>query len=174
MARDIEEFLRRAAERRNKNQQAGGKRPSNRPPPVTPPPVEPPRQKISQRDLVAESSRASSLPSKQPKKESVSEHVKRYIDVSDVADVTDITDHASHLAEVIERADDKIDQHVHDVFDHEVSKINEPGSGVTKVQGKASSPIAQDLLNLFKSPRSIRQAIMVSEILKRPDFSDED
>lgn len=172
MARDIEEFLRRAAERRKKNQQGGGKRPTPSPPPASPPPTPPPRQPMTQR----ESRPAANLPSnKPPKHETVTEHVNRYIDVSDVADVTDVTEHASHLAETIEHADDRMDQHVHDVFDHEVGNIHDPiGNPAIPTPGQNISPIAQDLLNLFKSQHSIRQAILVNEILKRPDFDDED
>ena len=116
------------------------------------------------------------LPSKRPpKQETVAEHVKRYIDVSDVADVTDVTDHASHLAESIEHADDRMDQHVHDVFDHQVGEIHDPtGPPAVPIPGQAVSPAARDLLQLFTSPRSIRQAILVNEILKRPDFDDDE
>jgi len=62
---------------------------------------------------------------------------------------------------------------VHDVFDHEVRSINEPNSS-SPSPGKTVSPFARDLLDLFKSQKSVRQAILVNEILKRPDFDDED
>ncbi len=168
MARDIEEFLRRAAERRKKNQQGGGRPPKSDPPPQpTPPPA--PRPPVARR----ETRTPTALPSKQPAHESVADHVRRAIDVSDVADVTEVTDHAGQLAEVIELADDHMDQHVHDVFDHEVRSINEPNSS-SPSPGKTVSPFARDLLDLFKSQKSVRQAILVNEILKRPDFNDED
>ena len=34
------------------------------------------------------------------------------------------------------------------------------------------SPVATDLIQMLRDPTSIRQAILVSEILRRPDFDD--
>ena len=35
-----------------------------------------------------------------------------------------------------------------------------------------SSQIARELVQMLKSPATVRQAIVVSEILKRPDFEE--
>lgn len=173
MARDIEEFLRRAAERRKQNQQGGGNRPS----PAARPEPEPPRQSIARRDVVdpevvptiaSQSSRPmpSSMPSSHSTSdESIDDHVRRYLNVSDV------TEHASHLAEVIENSDERMEAHLDQVFDHDVGKLGS-GRGTTDELERefASNKIAEDLLQLFRSPESIRQSILVAEILKRPSF----
>jgi hypothetical protein len=171
MARDIEEFLRRAAERRKQNQQGGGK------PPVARPVSPPPRKPITERSVVVPEV-VTPLPSQQPRplpsetptyigNESVADHVRRHIDV------TDVTEHASHLAEVIENADERMEAHLDKVFDHDVGRLG-TGQGTTDELNRdvASNAIAEDLLELFQSPKSIRQSILVAEILKRPNFDD--
>ena len=169
MARDIEEFLRRAAERRKQAQQGGASQQPKRPPAQQRPPTPPPRQTISDRDVVPT---RTVFPEQQPHsigEESVSEHVRRHIDVSDV------TEHASHLADDIEQADERMEAHLDQVFDHDVGKLGS-GKGATDKLDRRSdtNAVAKDLLKLFRSPKTIRQSIMVAEILKRPDFSDDE
>lgn len=173
MARDIEEFLRRAAERRKQNQQSGG----NRPRPAARPDSPPPRQSLSNRDVVEpevvpsiapQPSRPlpSSIPaSRSTGEETFDEHVRRHMDV------TDVTEHASHLAEVIEHADERMEAHLDQAFEHSFGKLGS-GRGTTDELEReaASNQVAEDLLQLFRSPESIRQSILVAEILKRPDF----
>ena len=125
MARDIEEFLRRAAERRRNAQQGGGQqRQPARPQPKSPPP----RQPISDRDVVQPRKKAAPLPSKEPAravvKESVNDHVKRYLDVSD------IETHVEELGDVIEQADERMEAHLDKTFDHDV------GNRGSKKKGK--------------------------------------
>jgi len=172
MARDIEEFLRRAAERRKQAQQGGGggqQRPPAQRPPAQRPDPPPPRQTISNRDVVPTRTK---FPEQQPHsigEESIDEHVRRHIDVSD------IVEHVDHLAEDIEQADERMEAHLDQVFDHDVgsSKFG-TGKGATDELHRAtrSNTAAQDLLKLLQSPATVRQSIMIAEILKRPDFSD--
>ena len=171
MARDIEEFLRRAAERRKQAQQGGGggqQRPPAQRPPAQRPAPPPPRQTISSRDIV---SNRTQFPEQQPHsigEESIDEHVRRHIDVSD------IVEHVDHLAEEIEQADERMDAHLDQVFDHEVGSKIGSGKGATDELKRATrnNSAAQDLLKLLQSPATVRQSIMIAEILKRPDFSD--
>ena len=170
MARDIEEFLRRAAERRKQAKQGGGqKRPPAQRPPAQRPTPPPPRQTISARDLVKPRTK---FPEQQPHSigdESVSEHVARYIDVSD------IVEHVDHLAEDIEQSDERMEEHLEQVFDHDVgSKKIGSGKGATDELKRVmrANDTASGLLKLLQDPETIRQSIMVAEILKRPDFSD--
>ena len=173
MARDIEEFLRRAAERRKQAQQGGGAQqqrpPAQRPPvqrpakPLRQTPTPAPRQTITERDII-EPREISSIG-----QESVEEHVRRHIDVSDVSE------HADHLADVIEQADERMDAHLDQVFDHDVGKLGSGKSATDELVANVNkNPIASDLLKLLQDPKSIRQSIMIAEILKRPDFDDEE
>lgn len=184
MARDIEEFLRRAAERRKKQQQqqqGGARRPAQPPqrqqPPVQrqpaqrqpvrqPPKRQPPKQRP--RTLVDAKEIEFVTPKKKGmRNESVREHVKNYIDTSDIAE------HAEHLGERLQQVDERVDERIHSKFDHDVGKLGRKPSVTDQISestGDDVSPIAQDLLELLSKPKTIRQAILVSEILRRPEI----
>ena len=42
------------------------------------------------------------------------------------------------------------------------------------IVGASVSPVASDLIQMLRDPTSIRQAVLVSEILRRPNFDNED
>lgn len=176
MARDIEEFLRRAAERRQQQKNQGQKAPPARPvrrplPEIEVEIVEPradkaPRRKQNVRPSIAEKQ-------KDFRHQSVAEHVQQHLDTSKIAQ------HADNLGDRIASVHDKVDQAVHRRLDHNVSKIDDrptitddPRPGV--VGGEEISPIAVELLQMLSQPKSIRQAILLSEILKRPEWDSDD
>lgn len=175
MARDIEEFLRRAAERRKQQQQkkAGGGAP----------PPKPVREIIETAEVEVVQPVEVVRPAKpvKPKKrkrlvpqpkdlrnESVADHVRSHIDSSDIAE------HAEHLGDRIQTADDRIAARLKRKFDHDVSKLDDlptvQDDEVAKVTEQETSMIADGLVQMFRSPKSVRQAILISEILKRPEF----
>ena len=173
MARDIEEFLRRAAERRKQQQQKQQ-------------PAQPrkPRRVVEAADIeiVDPIQIVEPVPSKPPRRvqqtprkprrslreQSVSEHVQEHIDTSDVSE------HAEHLGERIQRADDVISKRIHQKFDHDVGRLEDTPTvqddEVASVVEDQASKMASDLLRMLSRPESVRQAIMISEILKRPNF----
>jgi len=135
MARDIEEFLRRAAERRKQNQGKAA------PPPVEPePPVrapEPKKQRLAnesnaskqpeQIDPYAEKARSREAgqskpapppkaPPKRQQRESIAQHVRKSIVVSDV------TENAEHLGEEVGLADEKVEARLAK-FDHSMGSL---------------------------------------------------
>ena len=163
MARDIEDFLRRAAERRQqqlKQKQAGGQ--ASPPPRATPPPVQPrpkPRTLVSREDIDVVDMRD----------QSVAEHVKSHIDTSDIAS------HAERLARDISQVDEKVEARLHQKFDHGLGKLESrkaieapPEATVDEV-----SATALGLVEIIRSPKTLRQAILLSEILRRPQFDDD-
>ena len=178
MARDIEEFLRRAAERR-KQQQQKHQQPAEPPksrrvveaaeieivePLEVVQPVKPrPTRQVRKTKIIQKPRKRKSL-----RDQSVSEHVRQHIDTSDVSD------HADHLGERIQRADDIIDQRIHRKFDHDVGQLDDMPSvqddQVAKVEEEKASRIAVDLIEMLSKPESVRQAILISEILNRPNF----
>lgn len=144
MARDIEEFLRKAAERRNKagNQpppQAAGK------PPAPPPP---PRTLVSEVVDVDEIEVVGG-----------DRIANRHIDTSRIAQ------HAAQLGGEVSLADDKIEARLHEKFDHDVGRLKKKSQ-----TGAKQSTGGSELLRLLQTPKTIRQAIIVAEILKRPEF----
>lgn len=180
MARNIEEFLKRAAERRKQQQQ-------NQPPPAQPPRqtrrvVEPAEIEIVEPVQVVKPLKAKS---KQPRKslakerptlkrdlrdQSVADHVRQHIDTRDVSQ------HAEHLGERIQHVDDEVSARIHRIFDHDVGQLDDmptvQDDEVATVTDMQYSKLANDLLNMLSNPESVRQAIMVSEILRRPNFDD--
>ena len=112
------------------------------------------------------------------RQESVSEHVRRHIDSTDVSSHAEsIGDHAENLADRIQQTDERLEARLHQKFDHRLGKLDTKLE--TEVEKAASvsvdaiSQISSDLIKLLTSPTTVRQAILINEILSRPDFDDE-
>ena len=172
MAKDIEEFLKMAAKRRQQQKKQGGRPAGAAPvPPAAPAPARPaparraPIQPATDEEIVVV---GKTTPMRH---ESVAEHVKSHIDTSSLGE------HASHLGEEVALADDKLDARLHGKFDHsighlKIDKSHSAFSTTTTTTKVDVSPIADDLLNMLSNPKSIRQAILLNEILQRPNFDD--
>ena len=163
MARDIEEFLRRAAERRKQQLQQ-----------PKPPPAQRPPQRLE--EVISEVEIVDAAP-RPAREQGVAEHVRSYINTSDIAE------HAEHLGERIQNVDERVADRLGEKFDREVARLDD-GNSVTdqshSVTDQSHSPadrgqasvVSQDLIQMLSSPQSLRQAILVSEILRRPHFDD--
>jgi hypothetical protein len=160
MARDIEEFLRKAAERRNRAQQE--RAPTPQPPsqpPATPrtqfsrPPIEPRRS-------VEEDDEEVLVPEIVEERESVKDHVRRHINTKE------IVEHVAHLGEEVALADDKLEARLHQTFDHDVGKLAHSTDPYTDQKAQSQN----DFMRFLRNPKTVRQAIVVSEILKRPEW----
>ena len=155
VADEIEKFLRRTVQRRP----AQDTRPVRAQEP-SPPVAEPVRAEVVGEQRVGGQ---------------VTEHVKEYLDEQD------FTRRGDQLGKEVAQVDQKIGQHLQQVFDHRVSKLE-------TVPGEAAAPpvayeppdlvgtaadipdtFATGLLGLITSPDSLRQAIILSEILHRPE-----
>lgn len=188
MARDIEEFLRRAAERRQ--QQKGGAKPPKAPRPQRPAPdpvviddveiLDEPAQARPRRPIESkiESKIDPKLNTKIKSKpnlssigtQSVADHVKSHIDTSDIAE------HANNLGERIVGVHDAVEARIHGRLDNDISVIDDKPT-VTDDQpaaifGAKNADKAKALRRLLSDPTSVGQAIVIAEILKRPDFDD--
>lgn len=174
MPRDIEEFLKMAAKRRQQQKKQGG-RPATpagggAQRPQTPPPQAQRRSIRPATDdeivIIGGPESASRQPAGGT---SVADHVRSHIDTSALGE------HARHLGEKVALADDKLDARLQSTFDHDVGnlKIDTSQSAfatTTTTTAKTVSPIASDLLDMLSNPKSIRQAILINEILQRPKF----
>jgi hypothetical protein len=71
---------------------------------------------------------------------------------------------------------DDVDE-VKQKFDRGAKKFESKRGGRKDVDsdivGQAISPIVTDLIQMLRDPKSVQQAILMSEILRRPDFGDE-
>ena len=174
MARDIEEFLRKAAERR-KQQGAGAKTPKPqqpkprqplaRQPPQVPKPPQRSRQRppaapvepvivLDQTDIVEKSRLASNFKSS--------------------IDTSSISKHADGLGKGVRSAVKRLDRGVDQYLDHDIGKLgNTPtvtNDPEPKIAGAKDMTMVAELRKLLANKKTVGQAIILSEILKRPDF----
>ena len=82
-------------------------------------------------------------------------------------DTSDITASATRLGAEVGQADEKVEAHLHEKFDHKLSRIDDPDDEVGAAAGAA---FAARMAELFRNPQSIQQAFILNEILNRPDF----
>lgn len=182
MARDIEEFLRKAAERRQQQNQ-GGKpaqqpqqpgpaqpvrpaAPPQRRPPPRPPVVEP----IVLTDVeIVEPAPSRLRPANDGlRNESVADHVKNHINSSR------LSEQSSHLGEGIADVHERVESRVHQHLDHDISVVDDKPTITddmpSNIFGAASNELAKELLQMLQDPKAVGKSIIVAEILKRPQF----
>ena len=173
MARDIEEFLRKAAERRQQQKGGAPQQQPQRKPPRT---EEPMIIEAVEADIVEARPvrRSVQSPPRRPRKEAsirnqgVAEHVQSHIDTSDIAE------HAASLGERITSVHDQVDARIHKRLDRDLSAIDDHPSVTEaprpKIFGARNADAAAKLHKLLQNPESVGQAILLAEILKRPNF----
>lgn len=184
MARDIEEFLRKAAERRQQQKGGGGKQPQQRPPQQQPPR----RRPVAQEPVIIDEVQAEIVqPARRPapprqrpaqspprkkssiREQSVSDHVKSHIDTSSIGN------HADQLGERISSVHDKVDARIHQRLDRDLSRIDDTPSVTDAprkvIFGKRTDAAAAEIREMLSNPKSVGHAILIAEILKRPDLN---
>jgi hypothetical protein len=143
MLRELENLLQEITEQR----------PAKAPPRSTRPPAQPPPIEYLDAET-AEIIEAEPVGAH----EAVADHVTQHLDTSD------ITSRTSLLGATVGMADDKLEARIHGKFDHDLSKIDERPT----VAAEPVKPTASEIAELLRSPKSIRQAVILSEILNRP------
>lgn len=164
MSDEIDEFIRRAAEKRR---QAQGQRKPARPAPIAPP--APPPTPV--RRLAPEIVEAEII-------EDVSAHVARSVNAAA------FDQHAAGLLDDdVDQADERVEARLQRTFDHKLGRLSqidstEKGSAPTtrsatdaaaQVTTADANPMLSFLVKSFGSPQSIRQAVILSDILTRPE-----
>ena len=108
--------------------------------------------------------------------ESVAEHVRRHISTKD------IQEHAQSLGHEVSQTDENLESHLHDVFDHDVGSITEhldeeirQGTDSDVWDSSSSRTTAAELRNaaiveMLQNPDTVKNAVILHEIFKRPDF----
>jgi hypothetical protein len=69
----------------------------------------------------------------------------------------------------VEQADEAMEHHVAETFDHRVGRLGDTKSRRTQVTGRSRSAAAERLFQALSRPQDVRQAIIVAEVLKRPE-----
>ncbi|MEZ6093531.1 MAG: hypothetical protein R3C03_04725 [Pirellulaceae bacterium] len=119
---------------------------------------------ISSNDLIDDSEiEVVNEPRRSIGRESVKEHVKRHINTGEIAE------QVSHLGEQVGLADDKLEARLHDKFDHEVGALDHGPDPYENVYGDVKKKVSP-IVELLRNPKTFRQALIVSEILKRPNL----
>lgn len=161
---EVGEFLRRAAQRRAATGQAAqsaslpsgqqSPRPRQRPSDYTPVEAEP----VTEAELV----------SPPPTGAAVAQHVRQHLDTSA------ISARATALAQVPQHVTQAIEAHVHQVFDHQVGRLASQPTVTAEPQAApaATQPDVQaaaaGLAPLLAAPERLREAIILTEILRSP------
>lgn len=143
--RTIEEKLRNEVEeflRQVKGEQP--QHPQNPPRPVT----------ISSRPVPAQPVETSRV--------SIQEHVVRNISTADV------TQHAATLGAELGQTDERFQAQLQERFQHHIGAL-EPQQQTVEPR-RSQNHAAAEIANLLKSPNGVRQIIVASEILRRPEF----
>jgi len=166
LAQEIERFLRRAAEQRQ------GKPPAQVEVLVPAAPVE--RREVRsippvRAEVVFAEPIGPETDGAWTARHEVAEHVDKDLDT------TGITQHADQLGDNVARADDKLETRLHKTFDHRLGSLRQQGSIRPNASGDAvgatdpRAPLtAGTLASMLSNPRTARQAVILSEILRRP------
>jgi hypothetical protein len=161
LRREVDEFLKRA-----QGQQQPRQAPS--PPAVTRPPTRrekkpaPPQTEKRPRTI------ARPLESDTSAGETVAQHVAQHIGASRA-----VGQHAEQLAAEIGQTDERMQEHLREKFTQPLGsltpQVQSPAASETRPQ-QARSAAARDLLDMLATPAGMRQAVVASEILRRPKF----
>jgi len=92
----------------------------------------------------------------------VAEHVTGHLDTTEYAE------RASHLGETVGEADERLEEHLHEAFDHQLGALKHEDLDASSDK-KSSESSPQGLRQLFSSKSAIRNAIVFREIIDRPD-----
>ena len=85
------------------------------------------------------------------------------------------SEHSVKFASQVDLADDDMDAHLRQVFDHKLGSLK--STPITNATGAAASPSLQlvatatqtNLLRMLRTPTGMRDAIIISEVLRRPE-----
>jgi hypothetical protein len=170
-ADEIKEFLERAAKARD----ARHPRPVR---PVEPRPVQP--RPIQARPVQARPAAERPVQAELVGDEPVGAKIGRQVEKD--LDTREFTQRTTQLGSEVAQADRQIDQHLHEVFDHYVSKLElVPGEAAAApvavgpaelagaVQPDDSSLFLSGLTDLLTNPETLRQAIVLNEVIRRPE-----
>ncbi len=159
---EIEEFLRRANERRaDKNRGAA--------PPAQPQKKQQREQPVQQPSRPAKPKQDTADKKKRRERESVTQSVEEHLGSGK------FEAREQSLAADVTRSETEMSEHVHQVFEHRLGSLGEstaegqPASGETKATQSAQQKAeALAVAGLFLNQENLRRAVVLREILERP------
>ncbi|HEY2415253.1 MAG TPA: hypothetical protein VGI40_23625 [Pirellulaceae bacterium] len=90
----------------------------------------------------------------------------------DLRETQQIGEHTRRLGAEVDASDNKMQSHLHQVFDHQLGRLKSSSVETALVESERSaSELSLDQIRrMLLSPGSIRDAIVMAEILKRPEL----
>ncbi|HIN95550.1 MAG TPA: hypothetical protein EYN03_07875 [Planctomycetes bacterium] len=88
--------------------------------------------------------------------------------VTDHLNTTEYADRASHLGEEVGEADERLEEHLHTTFDPMLGTLEHEDLDPSSEE-KSSESALQGLQQLLRSKSALRNAIILREIIDRPD-----
>ena len=176
MKDEVEEFLRRVAQLRAQAEaqaRAQQQRPGIQPPPPQAPPpprlTPPPARLVPTREEIVylEPAEAEVVDAELAELgDDVGRHVQQHI-----RGPAEIAEHTRHLGEEVDQADDKLESRLHQTFDHQLGRLHKTASDTAAVEHVKPAPDVTlgEIRDLLSSPASIRDAIVMAEVLRRPE-----
>ena len=123
---------------------------------------EEPRPAQPKKPVVVVQKPATIAPPRETRRESLQEHVARNISTADV------TQHMATLGAEVGQADEKMEAHLIEKFQHQVGALEHRQKRPER-QVKQNTAAAE-FAKLLRSPNGMRQVIIASEILRRPEI----
>ena len=171
MRDEVDEFLRRVAQMRaaaEAQAKAQQQRPVPAKPPAPPRPV-PPQRLVPARQEVTYVEPAEAEIVDVEIADRVEGFNRRV--AQDLRGAEQIAEHTRHLGEEVDQADDKLEARLHQVFDHQIGQLKKSTMEAAAILSSdpAAEGTARDMLQMLRSPQSVRDAIVMAEILRRPE-----
>ena len=165
MRDEVEEFLRRAAARRA---QAEAKRREQQQQAAQPAPPPQQRQPLVQRPIAIQTE-----PLVEIVEAEVADTSSRFSSSvsQNLRGTTEIARHASSLGAEVDQADDKLEARLHKTFDHQLGQLKDTTTAAPVKEAMQTSDAllaSMNLTRLLSNSQSIRNAIILSEVLNRP------
>jgi len=80
-----------------------------------------------------------------------------------------IASHANRLGSHLDQADENMDAHVHQALDHKLGTLKQSALKAPEATFDAQTNTALELVKALNSGPSLRNAIILSELLRRPE-----
>jgi len=177
MADDLEAFLRQAAQRRAQRQAppqrpaAPAQRPAAAPrPALTARPAEP----TAPPPAAARAPASGTAVNPAPQPEVVEAEVVEARQISRVGtrvNTTGFQRRAAQFGEEVGLADEHMDAHIAQRFDHQVGSLDLGDSAHAAAGAGETAYDLQELIAMLQDPLTLRHAVVLSEILRRPQFN---
>lgn len=165
---DIAKFRARVAQRRAAQARPQGMPaappPASVPPSRVSPPSPPSPQRVTPAPVVAAEIVTAELAQEGSRVErEVQEHLRGS---------QEIAERTSQLGRQVDAAQEKLQEHLRAVFDHDLGRLSKTASSTAATPHEKPLPdvTLEELRSMLQSPTSIRDAIVLAEILRRPSW----